>query len=81
MKITDSLEELPAAPLFAVYTFLLDPSGCLAWYMQKYRLWPFKERTVPMQFLGFMFISLGSGSVRLRIFLNQGSPVQRKLQL
>jgi len=57
-----------------VYNFLRLPSGCLAWYMQKYLRWPLSDKTVPMQFLGLMLMSRGSGKVRFRIFLNQASP-------
>ncbi len=65
------------APLFAVYSFFLDPSGCLAWNMQKYLLCPLSDSTVPMQFFGLMLISRGSGNVKFRIFLNQGSPADQ----
>ena len=65
---------IPTAPLLAVYIFFRDPSGCLAWYIQKYLLCPLSDKTVPIQFLGFIFISLGSGNVKFNIFLYHGSP-------
>jgi hypothetical protein len=35
------------------------------------------DSTVPMQFFGLMLISRGSGNVKFRIFLNQGSPADQ----
>ena len=49
--------------------------------MQKYRRCPLSDNTVPMQFLGLILMSLGSGRVKFKIFLNQGKPEKIKTQL
>ena len=45
-------------PEFVWENLVLAPSGCWAWYMLKYRLWPLSVSTVPTQFLALIFFSL-----------------------
>ena len=71
---TKKFKILPTAPLLAVYIFFREPSGCFAWYIQKYLRCPLSDNTVPIQFFGFILMSLGSGKVRLRIFLYHCKP-------
>ena len=71
---TKKIKILPTAPLLAVYIFFREPSGCFAWYIQKYLRCPLSDNTVPIQFFGFILMSLGSGKVRLRIFLYHCKP-------
>ena len=45
-------------PEFVWENLVLAPSGCWAWYILKYRLWPLSVSTVPTQFLALIFFSL-----------------------
>uniref|UniRef100_A0A224Y1G8 Putative secreted protein n=1 Tax=Panstrongylus lignarius TaxID=156445 RepID=A0A224Y1G8_9HEMI len=55
----------------------IRPSGCLAWYIQRYFLKPFNANTVPTQFLGLIDRSLSSTRLCLNTSVYQLRPLSR----